>query len=355
VGDKLTVKRKQPGPMRYKAISRLGFPSDLELASVPVLTQSVPEHFLVVPANFTPQFRELAVSLKQDGMSRVKAVRAVIDHLAALEYTLEQPEMPSEDPRDPLEFFLFDARAGHCEYFATAAAMLLREMGIPTRLVNGYVGGTLNEYGGFYTVTQADAHSWIEVYFDRFGWLRFDPTPTDGRRSQSYAIAFPKLREYLDALRNKYLAYVIDYNLRTQLDLLSSVGVQWHDQRFRVNRTRLTTVAVISAMVALFVVWLRLRRRGSFAVRDVTKSMQGVMNSFARHGFERAAAETPHALARRISAAGFPAEEGLETFISEYERLRFAYADDATPPDASALELRARRLRRAARKWNPTP
>ena len=78
-----------------------------------------------------------------------------------------------------------------------------------------------------------------------------------------------------------------------------------------------------------------------------------VAGNIARHGFERAPAETPHALGRRIAAAGFPEEEGLDTFISEYERLRFAYADDATPPDASTLEHHARRLRRAARKWNP--
>ncbi|MGB1700874.1 MAG: DUF4129 domain-containing transglutaminase family protein, partial [Nannocystaceae bacterium] len=349
-GDKITINRKQPGPLRYKTVSRLRLPSDPELATVQVGSVSVSDEFYATPSNFTPQFTALAASLKAGRRNQIELVRAVLEHLSTLEYTLEQPQKPTSDPRDPLEYFLFNARAGHCEYFATAAAMLLREMKVPTRLVNGYVGGTLNEYGGFYAVTQADAHSWIEVYFEGFGWLRFDPTPTHGRRGQSSSVAFSKLREYLDALRNKYLAYVIDYNFRTQLDILSSIGFQWRDQQFKVNKERLTPLAASILGVLTLLLLVRIRRRSSRA-RAVTRSMNRVLQSFSVHGFDRHESETPQAFTQRVSAAKFPQARMLSEFVEEYERLRFSREERAASRPPASFIVTARQLRRAAKSW----
>lgn len=349
-GDKLTVSRRQPGPLRYKSISRLSLPSDTELASVRVGTHDLPEEFLLTHSNVTPEFREVAASLRAGATNQITSVRAVLEYLDRLEYTLEQPEKPATDPRDPVEYFLFSARGGHCEYFATAAAMLLREMNIPTRLVNGYVGGTLNEYGGFYSVSQADAHSWIEVYFEGFGWLRFDPTPPDGRRGQNTSFAFPKLREYLDALRNKYLIFVIDYNIRTQLDLLSNLGLQWSDQKFHVDKERITSIA--TAMGGLLVLFVAIRfRRRKIRLSDSTKIMSDVIRRFAHHDLRRHEAETPQSFARRVSRAGFPAGEKFEAFIEEYERLRFSTASKEGLPISPAFRVSSVELQRAAKRW----
>ncbi|MEC8425688.1 MAG: transglutaminase-like domain-containing protein, partial [Myxococcota bacterium] len=81
------------------------------------------------------------------------------------------------DARQPLSDFLFRSRRGHCEFFATALAVLLRARGIPARVVNGFQGGEFNDFGGFVLVRQSDAHSWVEAWFPEEGWVQLDATP----------------------------------------------------------------------------------------------------------------------------------------------------------------------------------
>lgn len=90
-------------------------------------------------------------------------------------YTLTPP--PPAAGRDPLEAFLFDGKQGYCEYFATAMGDMLRSLGIPTRLVNGYGPGTYDDQRKQYVVKESDAHTWVEVYFPHYGWIPFEPTP----------------------------------------------------------------------------------------------------------------------------------------------------------------------------------
>jgi hypothetical protein len=75
-----------------------------------------------------------------------------------------------------VDFFLFDLRQGYCDYYATAMAVMARQLGLPARLVTGYASGSYNPYRAVYTVSEADAHSWVEIYFPRYGWIEFEPT-----------------------------------------------------------------------------------------------------------------------------------------------------------------------------------
>src|SRR2546425_282770 len=90
-------------------------------------------------------------------------------------YTLNLTGKPGQDP---LAHFLFETRAGHCEYFASAMAIMARTIGIPSREVNGFLPGEYNDLAGDYIVRASDAHSWVEVYFPGNGWQVFDPTPS---------------------------------------------------------------------------------------------------------------------------------------------------------------------------------
>ena len=94
-------------------------------------------------------------------------------------YSLELKGRPGS--ADPLAVFLFESRAGHCEYFATAMAVMLRQTGIPARLVNGFRTGEYNALGDAWVVRQYDAHSWVEAYFKPYGWIEFDPTPAQAQ------------------------------------------------------------------------------------------------------------------------------------------------------------------------------
>ncbi len=84
---------------------------------------------------------------------------------------------PSGNADDPLADFLLRTHEGHCEYYATALAVMLRIEGIPSRLVNGFRRGEYNDWGDYFIVRQSDAHSWVEGYFPGAGWIDFDPTP----------------------------------------------------------------------------------------------------------------------------------------------------------------------------------
>lgn len=90
------------------------------------------------------------------------------------DYTLEVPAPPPG--RDPVDYFLFDLGQGYCDYYASAMVVLARASGIPARLVVGYVGGTYDPVDAVYTVREANAHSWVEVYFPQVGWVEFEPT-----------------------------------------------------------------------------------------------------------------------------------------------------------------------------------
>src|SRR6185312_4519207 len=78
--------------------------------------------------------------------------------------------------RDVTDYFLFDAKAGYCEYFATAMTVLLRADNIPARMVTGYLPGARQADGRFLS-RESQAHAWVEVYFPQYGWITFDPTP----------------------------------------------------------------------------------------------------------------------------------------------------------------------------------
>ncbi len=100
-------------------------------------------------------------------------------------YTLS---LSIQDPTiDPVEDFLFNRKQGHCEYFASALALMLRAAGIPSRLISGFKGGDLNEKTGRYEVRQLHAHAWVEAWVDD-QWLVFDPTPS-GRDATLQAMA----------------------------------------------------------------------------------------------------------------------------------------------------------------------
>ncbi|HEX2680176.1 MAG TPA: transglutaminase domain-containing protein, partial [Candidatus Dormibacteraeota bacterium] len=105
------------------------------------------------------------------------AIEEYLRNSANFTYTLEPPTAPANEDR--LNFFLFDPngrRQGYCEYFATAMGDMLRSLGIPTRLVNGYGPGAFDPAANGVVVRSDDAHTWVEVYFPHYGWIPFEPT-----------------------------------------------------------------------------------------------------------------------------------------------------------------------------------
>jgi hypothetical protein len=86
-------------------------------------------------------------------------------------------DLPVPPPgRDVVDYFIFDLQRGYCDYYATAMVVLARAAGLPARLVMGYASGTYDVDTARYIITEADAHSWVEIYFPGYGWVEFEPT-----------------------------------------------------------------------------------------------------------------------------------------------------------------------------------
>jgi transglutaminase-like putative cysteine protease len=132
-------------------------------------------------------------------------------------YTLTLTGKPGDDP---LAHFLFETRAGHCEYFASAMAIMLRTLGIPTREVNGFLPGEYNDLGEDYIVRASDAHSWVEVYFPGTGWMTFDPTPPGAESQGGF---FARLGQYMDWFELSWNEWVINYDFIHQILLAQTV------------------------------------------------------------------------------------------------------------------------------------
>ncbi len=128
-------------------------------------------------------------------------------------YTLQLPRVV---PHDPLANFLFERRQGHCEYFASSMAVMLRALGIPSRLVNGFRTGEFNDLTSQYLVRASNAHSWVEAYFPGYGWVSFDPTPADPDQVHT---GWSRAMLYLDAMASFWREWVINYDASHQQNL----------------------------------------------------------------------------------------------------------------------------------------
>ena len=184
-------------------------------------------NYLQLPAGqMTPRMQALVDELRAATDGDFAFALEAARWLRELDYTTDLPE-PSGPDANLVDEFLFEWERGHCEYFATAMAVLLRGSGVPARIVNGFVGADLNTVGGYYNVRQGNAHSWVEVYFPESGWIRFDPTPS-GSVSLGRGGWLGTIQMLIDSWRLRWFRWVIEYDLEKQYtvarDAFSSVS-----------------------------------------------------------------------------------------------------------------------------------
>lgn len=180
----------------------------------------VTDRWLQLPPNLDPRFGRLASELMVGGnlTERVLALEAGLRR--GWTYSLEG----DQDNAAPLEDFLFGIKHGHCEYFATSMAVLLRTQGVPARIVNGYLGGERNDFGDYRMIKQGDAHAWVEVYFAGAGWQTFDPTPASGQFAPLVAGIAAAMRRLADSATLAWYTWIVEYDLERQVDVFRSIG-----------------------------------------------------------------------------------------------------------------------------------
>jgi transglutaminase-like putative cysteine protease len=158
----------------------------------------IKERYLALPVDLPAEVRLLARSLTAGSSTPYDQALAIQTYLRSYPYTLDVPIPPPN--QDIVEYFLFELKKGYCDYYSTAMVVLARAAGIPARMATGYASGSYDSINAAYVVSEADAHSWPEIYFPDYGWVEFEPTagrslPGEGvtaRNDELGAYPFPR-------------------------------------------------------------------------------------------------------------------------------------------------------------------
>lgn len=271
------------------------------------------------------------------------------------------------DGPTPVDDFLFRTREGHCEYFSSATALMLRAVDVPTRVVNGFYGGEYNQIGDYYTVLQANAHSWNEVYFNGRGWFTFDSTPAG--EAIGTAVESSYLRNVYEYIKYRWFGAMARYNAETQQAIYERLGryVKPVARPFVWLYTKILKVASranpggtgalrVAFAVALFTT---VAIAGLFLAVAVAGSLRAALASLHRRvsrrsvhppefyrrflsmlkakGFTRGLDETPMELAIRASVAGAVPRRDSKKIVESYYRWRFG-GQVVTPDEAAGLK-----------------
>ncbi len=186
------------------------------------------ERYLQLPP-LDPRIPALARRITEGKTDPFDKIRALVESLrGGYEYSLY-----SDDPDRDLAGFLFADRSGNCEYFATAAAVLLRTLGIPSRLVTGFLSDEWNEYGRFFDVRQGNAHAWVEAYVTGKGWVTVDATPAAGRFTGRRRAWNLKILRFYESLQFTWYRHVIGYDRFIQKNTFMRLGRTLDDRRIQ--------------------------------------------------------------------------------------------------------------------------
>lgn len=257
-------------------------------------------------------------------------VNRVLQHFSQepFRYTL-RPQLLGDAPVDE---FLFDTRAGFCEHYAAAFVVMMRAAGIPSRVVTGYMGGTMNN--DYMIVRQSDAHAWAEAFIDG-AWRRYDPTaavaPSRVERglsaalpNESYVPGLARLNTgwlrqaqlRWDAINHEWQRLVVDFDDSAQNRLWQRIGL---------DKPVLWQLTLIVLMIAGLwcAVILGIKRSLPRSMPEDEKLWQRLCQLLARHGIDRQMAETPAKYLQRASLQWPDEARRLSQLERNFSALRF--------------------------------
>lgn len=159
----------------YQVQADIPNPTIYDLRTVQQVYPEWLERYTQLPLNFPVAISQLAQTLTKNLDSPYDKAQAITQYLRNnITYSASIGTIPED--ADPIEWFLFEHKAGYCNFYATAEVLMLRSIGIPARLAVGYAQGEYDPETGSFSVRQKDKHAWPEVYFNEFGWVEFEPT-----------------------------------------------------------------------------------------------------------------------------------------------------------------------------------
>ncbi len=345
-------------PVQVRNAERIEVLSRLELPPLRELPAHHREAALQVPEGISPRLTELADGWRAAAKSDEQIVQLVIDYFRSqgFTYTLDPGEYAGGNGLDE---FLLDRRTGFCEHFSAGFATLLRMAGVPSRVIVGYLGGEYSDHnGGYLIVKQSDVHAWTEVWLERYGWQRIDPTAAlapdrvnidlrawlaggaeaaERQRRSLWGRTTQRVRLLWDSLSYAWQDEVIDFDQESQRSLLERFGL------FRSRAVLLAASALAVGIVALAVGWWL--RRPARPSDPWMRVWQRICQRLERAGAPaRAASEGPLAYAGRVAAARPDLSGPVERLAALYANGRYGTSGalDEFRQAARALQIRRR-------------
>ena len=314
----------------YEVVS---YPDYVVQAELPSIFR---QWYTSIPDDGNEQSAELAREMRTAAGSDtafVDAVRAMF-HEEEFFYTLQPPPLGSS----PIDRFLFDTRQGFCEHYASAFAFMMRAAGIPSRIVLGYQGGEFNPMGGHLIVRQSDAHAWTEVWVERYGWYRIDPTSavaperieygargaTHEGFGEDWGFSAPsKLLQSVvmtwDAMNAKWNEWILAYGPDTQSDFMKWLGMEDPNWRKLLLTLVFSVVGLILAISGLMMLRYRPPRKDRAAI---------LYDKFVKKtGLERRTGENEQAFESRALADSKLPDENVTAVTGAYLNARYGAND----------------------------
>lgn len=301
------------------------------------------KRYLNLPTNIAPRTRGLVQTWQQETKSHRTLIQRALTHFRNEEfYYSRQPPLLFDNPVDE---FMFQTRKGYCEHYASAFTVMMRLAGIPARVVTGYQGGEMNPLSDYMILRQSDAHAWSEVWLVGEGWRRVDPTSVippnriesseDLFRRQTQAFRERQLIELdmfgrsirqarfaWDAVNNRWNQWIIGFNQKRQLALLSSWGMPNIDWQGMIG----LLFSLLAGLLLLFGFYLL--RRSPAPLDPASQLYQQFLYKIEKLGLTKQESESALAFAKRIKSNRLDLAKEIDQITRDYNKLRYA----AHPP-----------------------
>lgn len=344
-----------PAELRIKADMTMSSHSDQSLRKQYKFTSLLSDRYsrpisifdlkrqLIIP-NGNERTRRLARQWWQENPNREAFIAKILQYYnQSFTYSLQPPKLGEDD----IDQFLFETQKGFCGHFSSATAFMLRAVGIPARIVAGYQGGEWNPYERYLLVRQYDAHAWVEVWSEKEGWVRIDPTayvaperierPSDEtfRGENQFLADSPLLSAtirsdgFLSQIRLRMEAFNYGWH-RWVLGYHNQQGSLLKDLLGAVTPLRLMLFLLIPfAVVIMLASLLILKRSRGPKLDPCDQAVLRISQELAKEGLQRAPGETVLNYFGRVSAIRNELSDSLRNLGRCYEAIRYGQGDNA--------------------------
>lgn len=285
-----------------------------ELKALNESSKLIYDKYLQLPETLPQRVKDLAASLTDSAGNNYDKAKAIEKYLAAnYTYNLDVPHVPRD--RDFVDFFLFDQTEGYCTYFASAMTILARCAGLPARYVEGYMlpPDPVKDRNNMYIVTNMQAHAWVEVYFEGYGWLPFEPTSPF--RSAFYETQVTEQASYssdYNPAYEDYMKMMMQYYGQVNGGGMIDMGTGAQSRGPSVSDIILISIASLTLLLLLLMLFNILRSRIklfntlNLPVRDcILRSYDYYLKVLKLEGLGLMPSETPHQYSERIDSMLF--------------------------------------------------